>query len=86
MMTKISPKLSNIVSRIRLFIKNYYQKQVVTVGHAICKKIFEVPMVALSSCEILEELRKLGVAPSELIDYVCEYTDYCCTVNEEELV
>jgi hypothetical protein len=33
-------------------------------------------MVALSSCEILDELEKLGIKPSELIQYVIEYSAY----------
>lgn len=34
-------------------------------------------MVILSSCEILDELKKLGIKSSELIQYVIEYSAYC---------
>jgi len=34
-------------------------------------------MVALSSCEILDELSKLGIkTPAELIEFLEEYSDY----------
>ncbi|MBI4682182.1 MAG: hypothetical protein HY757_03670 [Nitrospirae bacterium] len=33
-------------------------------------------MVVLSSCEILDELQKLGIKPSELVQYVIEYSAY----------
>jgi hypothetical protein len=34
-------------------------------------------MVALSSCEILDELNKLGIiTPAELIEFLKEYADY----------
>ena len=34
-------------------------------------------MVTLSSCEILDELRKFGIkTPSELIEFLEEYADY----------
>jgi len=34
-------------------------------------------MVALTSCEILDELSKLGIkTPSELIEFLEEYADY----------
>jgi hypothetical protein len=42
----------------------------------------EVEMVSLSSCEILDELKKLGVqTSSELIQYVIEYTAYYSVRN-----
>lgn len=34
-------------------------------------------MVSLTSCEILDELNKLGLnAPSDLMHYMIDYTDY----------
>ncbi|MBI5740081.1 MAG: hypothetical protein HZA16_05095 [Nitrospirae bacterium] len=34
-------------------------------------------MVNLKSCEILDELRKLGIEiPSDIMDYLKDYTDY----------
>ncbi len=34
-------------------------------------------MVALSSCEILDELSKLGIkTPAELIEFLEEYSEY----------
>lgn len=34
-------------------------------------------MVSLTSCEILDELNKLGLnAPSDLINYMTDYTNY----------
>ncbi len=33
-------------------------------------------MVVLSSCEILDELKKLGIKSSDLIQYVIEYSAY----------
>jgi len=36
----------------------------------------EIKMVVLSSCEILDELKKLGIMSSELIQYVFEYSAY----------
>jgi len=34
-------------------------------------------MVALKSCEILDELRKLGItATAEIIQYIKDYTSY----------
>ena len=33
-------------------------------------------MVVLSSCEILDELQKLGIKTSELVQYVIEYSAY----------
>ncbi len=33
-------------------------------------------MTALSSCEILDELQKLGIKPSEFVQYVIEYSAY----------
>ncbi len=33
-------------------------------------------MVVLSSCEILDELQKLGIKSSEMIQYVIEYSAY----------
>jgi len=46
-------------------------------------------MAALSSCEILDELKKLGIElPVDLIEYLEEYTDYCyrkdCTTCPEK--
>jgi hypothetical protein len=35
-----------------------------------------IKMVALSSCEILDELQKLGIKPYELFQYVIEYSAY----------
>jgi len=38
----------------------------------------EAEMVALRSCEILDELKKLGIElPSDLIEYISEYSEYC---------
>jgi hypothetical protein len=35
-------------------------------------------MADLKSCEILDELKKLGVdLPSDVIEYLREYTTYC---------
>lgn len=35
-------------------------------------------MIALKSCEILDELKKLGITGSpDLIQYVIEYAAYC---------
>jgi len=36
----------------------------------------EVKMVVVSSCEILDELKKVGIKPHELIQYVIEYSAY----------
>lgn len=37
----------------------------------------EVEMVSLTSCEILDELKKLGIyTSSEMIQYVIEYSAY----------
>jgi len=41
----------------------------------------EVEMVVLSSCEILDELKKLGIKSSELIQYVIEYSAYSTVTN-----
>jgi phage-related holin len=39
-------------------------------------------MVALSSCEILDELSKLGIkTPAELIEFLEEYADYYTHTN-----
>ncbi len=39
-------------------------------------------MVALSSCEILDELGKLGIkTPVELIEFLEEYADYYTHTN-----
>ncbi|MEW6601753.1 MAG: hypothetical protein AB1499_12350 [Nitrospirota bacterium] len=38
-------------------------------------------MVVLSSCEILDELKKIGIKPSELIQYVIEYSAYYTVRN-----
>jgi len=38
-------------------------------------------MVTLSSCEILDELNKLGIKSSDLIQYVTEYSAYCTVRN-----
>lgn len=35
-------------------------------------------MLALSSCEIIDELKKLGIEmPSDVVEYMEEYTAYC---------
>lgn len=46
----------------------------------------ETEMVALKSCEILEELKKLGIdRPSDVLEILNEYTDYCiCTDGDPE--
>jgi hypothetical protein len=42
-------------------------------------------MIALTSCEILDELKKLGIDnPSELIQYVKEYTAYYFSTRTEK--
>jgi len=46
-------------------------------------------MANLSSCEILDELKKLGIElPVDLIEYLEEYADYCyrkdCTTCPEK--
>jgi len=41
----------------------------------------EVKMVVLSSCEILDELKKLGIKSSELLQYVIEYSAYSTVRN-----
>ena len=46
-------------------------------------------MADLSSCEILDELKKLGIElPADLIEYLEKYTDYChckdCTTCPEK--
>lgn len=39
-------------------------------------------MVTLSSCEILDELKKLGIkTPTELIEFLEEYADYYTHTN-----
>ncbi|UCD35849.1 MAG: hypothetical protein JSU90_03185 [Nitrospiraceae bacterium] len=39
-------------------------------------------MITLKSCEIMDELRKLGITSSpDLIQYVIEYTAYCTVRN-----
>jgi hypothetical protein len=39
-------------------------------------------MVALKSCEILDELKKLGItSTSEAIQYINEYSSYCTLEN-----
>jgi phage-related holin len=48
-------------------------------------------MAALNSCEILDELKKLGIdIPSDMIKYLEEYTAYsshkdcpCCSKNNK---
>jgi hypothetical protein len=46
-----------------------------------CLNILET-MVTLSSCEILDELRKLGIkTPTELIEFLEEYADYYTHTN-----
>ena len=44
-------------------------------------------MVTLSSCEILDELKELGIKSSELIQYVIEYSAYCTirNINPDDL-
>jgi len=35
-------------------------------------------MAALSSCEILDELKKLGIElPTDIIEYLEDYSTYC---------
>jgi hypothetical protein len=42
-------------------------------------------MVALRSCEILDELKKLGVETlSEQLEFLKEYAVYCYFVSREE--
>lgn len=41
-------------------------------------------MLSLTSCEILDELNKLGLnAPSDLINYMTDYTDYLSVRNSD---
>jgi len=48
-------------------------------------------MATLNSCEILDELKKLGIdTPSDMIEYLEEYTVYsshkdcsCCSKNNK---
>jgi len=48
-------------------------------------------MAVLNSCEILDELKKLGIdIPSDMIEYLEEYTAYfshkdgsCCSKNNK---
>jgi len=54
-------------------------------------KLQEAEMTTLKSCEILDELKKLGIdRPSDILEYLSEYTDYCsrkncnCRVDREE--
>ena len=45
-------------------------------------------MVALKSCEILDELKKLGITTTtDIIQYLSDYTAYCspeCLQSEPE--
>jgi len=42
-------------------------------------------MTNLKSCEILDELRKLGInKPSDALEYLQEYTDYCLCQDEND--
>jgi hypothetical protein len=46
----------------------------------------EAKMVNLKSCEILDELKKLGInKPSDAIEYLREYTDYCLSQDENNM-
>ncbi len=52
----------------------------ITIGHRNCL-IYDqkdYTMADLKSCEILDELKKLGIdLPSDVIEYLREYTAYC---------
>ena len=40
-------------------------------------------MVNLKSCEILDELKKLGIEiPSDIMDYLKEYSDYVTDLDK----
>jgi len=40
-------------------------------------------MVNLKSCEILDELKKLGIdIPSDIIDYLRDYTNYLSDLDQ----
>lgn len=79
--------MPNFVHQINNFFGNYILNQCVNFWHNICNK--SLNMADLSSCEILDELKKLGIElPADLIEYLEKYTDYChckdCTTCPEK--